>query len=262
MNEVEKTIRTPIEVALDVDGEGMTTARKLYEFLELNPAVYARWCKNNILENSFAIENEDYFYSTSMLSEQKRGNFAQDFKLTAHFAKKLCMKGNGARADEAREYFARIEEKAKQAVIDLSQLPPEMQMFKKIWDEQAKLILDQRKDHERIDRIEETTEAIKEAVRPILDNWRNDMNEKFNRIQRSTDRPFKDLRIEMYKKLENRAGCDLDARIRNKRQRMAEQGCTKTDINKLNKMDIIEADKKLREIFSKIVTEYEIKYCA
>ena len=33
MNEV-KTVetRTPIEIALDIDSEGMTTARKLYEF--------------------------------------------------------------------------------------------------------------------------------------------------------------------------------------------------------------------------------------
>nr|DAU30103.1 MAG TPA: hypothetical protein [Caudoviricetes sp.] len=30
----------------------------------------------------------------------------------------------------------------------------------------------------------------------------------------------------------------------------------------MNKMDIIEDDKKLREIFSKIVAEYEIRYCA
>ena len=73
---------------------------------------------------------------------------------------------------------------------------------------------------------------------------------------------FKMLRTEMYTELERRAGCDLNTRLRNKRKRMAENGCTKTEINSLNKMDVIDDDKKLREIFSKIVTEYEIKYCA
>ncbi|MCD7870750.1 MAG: hypothetical protein LUG59_09485 [Enterocloster clostridioformis] len=29
---------TPIEIALGIDGEGRTTATKLYDFLELNPA--------------------------------------------------------------------------------------------------------------------------------------------------------------------------------------------------------------------------------
>jgi anti-repressor protein len=46
MNEV-KTIelRTPIEVALDIDSEGMTTARKLYNFLGLAQGQFSRWAK-------------------------------------------------------------------------------------------------------------------------------------------------------------------------------------------------------------------------
>lgn len=81
----------------------MTTARKLYEFLELNPAVYARWAKTNITENRFAEEGVDYFYSTSMLSEQKRGNFA----------KKLSMQGKTERAEQARDYFIKVEDSFK-----------------------------------------------------------------------------------------------------------------------------------------------------
>jgi hypothetical protein len=46
------------------------------------------------------------------------------------------------------------------------------------------------------------------------------------------------------------------------KDRMTEQGSTKTAVNNLNLMDVIEDDKKLREIFSKIVSEYEIRYCA
>ena len=62
--------------------------------------------------------------------------------------------------------------------------------------------------------------------------------------------------------MEHRAGCDLGKRLRNLKDRMTDNGCKKSDVDKLNKMDVIEQDKKLREIFSKIVTEYEIKYCA
>lgn len=46
------------------------------------------------------------------------------------------------------------------------------------------------------------------------------------------------------------------------KQRMGNSGATKTAINSIRKIDVIEGDKKLREIFSKIVSEYEIKYCA
>lgn len=65
----------------------MTTARKLYAFLEMDKSHYSRWVKANIVDNEFATENEDYFYSPSMANESSRGNFADDYKLTAHFAK-------------------------------------------------------------------------------------------------------------------------------------------------------------------------------
>lgn len=112
---VEKTKQTPIEIALGVDEEGNTTAKKLYSFLELNPSNYAKWVRNNITENPFAEENVDYFHSSLSTSEQGRGNFATDYKLTSHFAKKLSMKGNGEKAEQAREYFTTVEEKAKEA---------------------------------------------------------------------------------------------------------------------------------------------------
>lgn len=83
MNEIINETRTPIEIALDIDSEGMTTAKKLYAFLEMDSSHYSRWCKANIINNEFATENEDYFYSPSMANEQGRGNFADDYRLTA-----------------------------------------------------------------------------------------------------------------------------------------------------------------------------------
>ena len=53
MNELQQTTSflTPIEVELGVDENGMTTAKKLYSFLELSPSNYSKWCKTNITEN-------------------------------------------------------------------------------------------------------------------------------------------------------------------------------------------------------------------
>lgn len=53
--------QTPIEIALGIDEEGRTTARKLYEFLELAKGQFSRWSKANIVENSFAEEEVDYW---------------------------------------------------------------------------------------------------------------------------------------------------------------------------------------------------------
>lgn len=156
--------------------------------------------------------------------------------------------------------------KARKLAEDLS---PQMKLLYGLCDQlvqaereakEAKQIADSAK--ETAQKAVKTTENIKEAVKPVFDNWREEVNKKFNRIQRNADKPFNTLRVEMYSELERRAGCDLATRLRNKKQRMSESGCTKKEIGDYNRMDIIEEDKKLREIFSKIVSEYEIKYCA
>ena len=119
--EQPESLKTPIEIALGIDADGKTTAKKLYEFLELNPRNYARWCKTNITKNLFAEESVDYegfdidveskeVRSSSMKSEKHQPNPSQDFKLSANFAKKLSMQGKTERAEQAREYFIRVED--------------------------------------------------------------------------------------------------------------------------------------------------------
>ncbi len=110
MDNIENSkLQTPIEIALGIDENGMTTARKLYAFLELNPAHYARWFKSNITDNEFAEENIDFMPFT--INGECGGQATQDARLTAHFAKKLSCKGNGERAEQAREYFSTLDDK-------------------------------------------------------------------------------------------------------------------------------------------------------
>ena len=117
-NELENITanQTPIEIALGIDKNGMTTAKKLYEFLELNPAHYARWCRTNITENEFAEENADYWAFTFDGERGFNPNPTQDFKLTASFAKKLSMLQKNERGEQARNYFIKVEGKLKEVV--------------------------------------------------------------------------------------------------------------------------------------------------
>ena len=165
--------------------------------------------------------------------------------------------------DKAWEVYDRLVEGyfRVRSVVD-ERLSPETKMLYQMINQIAASEIQAKEAKELAQKAVETTEAIKEAVKPVFDNWRSEINSKFNRIQKNADKQFSILRTEMYAELERRAGCDLNTRLRNKRIRMQESGCTKTEVNNLNKMDIIEEDKKLREIFSKIVTEYEIRYCA
>jgi len=164
--------RTPIEVALDVDENGMTTASKLYAFLELSPSNYSKWCKTNISENEFAEENIDFIRFVIKYESGVGIKEREDYNLTAHFAKKLSVKGNSAKAEQAREYFTQLEEKAKQKAIDYSNLSPELQRAYALIESQAKIELEQKRQAAEI-------ESIKATQKVITDTFSKDSTKDF-----------------------------------------------------------------------------------
>lgn len=119
-NKADTSNQTPIEIALGVDAQGMTTAKKLYEFLELDSSNYAKWFKKNIIENNFAEENTDYWVFVPKDKNPLGGRPTQDAKLTASFAKKLSMMQKNKKGDAARNYFVGIENGAKKLFEQIS----------------------------------------------------------------------------------------------------------------------------------------------
>lgn len=116
--------KTPIEIALQIDDEGYTTAKALYNWLELDPSNYARWCRTNITENDFADEND---YSSLTTSETGRGHFAQDYKISANLAKKISMLTKSERGEQARKYFLGCEVGLKSALPIIKEQSMEIQ---------------------------------------------------------------------------------------------------------------------------------------
>ena len=109
----------------------------------------------------------------------------------------------------------------------------------------------------------QTVEAIKDTIIQHPDNWREELNKMFNKIvNRVGDNQFREMRSLSYQELERRAGVRLEVRLENLRERMLEAGKSKTAINDACKLDVIAEDKKLREIYSKIVQELYIKFVA
>ena len=110
---INTTPRTPIEIALSAE-DGFTTAKKLYEWLELDPTHYSRWIQSNLIENPFAEEGTDY--SPLMASKKGRGQFAKDYRLSVSFAKKLAMATKSEKGELARIYFLMCERALVQSV--------------------------------------------------------------------------------------------------------------------------------------------------
>lgn len=110
---VNYTENTPIEALLNVDSEGNTTARNLYEFLKLAKGQFSRWAKSNIVNNPYAEENKDWIG----FDIDVEGNIVKDYKLTSDFAKKLSMVSNSERGEQARNYFIAVEKKLKEVAL-------------------------------------------------------------------------------------------------------------------------------------------------
>ncbi len=263
IQQVETTNLTPIEIVLGIDEEGRTTAKKLYEFLELAKGQFSRWAKTNILENQFATNGEDYQgFDTNV-----EGNKVMDYKLSASFAKKLAMGTHNFKGEAAKEYFVKVEDRLKQKCIDASQLSPETQLLLKLSQSIANNELEQRKLHQGITEAKQQAVEAKEEVQAIRDvveirpsqNWRNETNNFMKKIcYKLSD--YKTPKDEVYKALQERAGCSLKIRLENMRARLLLNGGSKTKADNLNYLDVIAEDKKLIEIYTTIVKEMAIKY--
>lgn len=148
---IETTMQSPIEIALGIDENGMTTAKKLFDFLGMAKNNYSRWFRNNLTNNEFAEENVDYF--PFLTNEECGGQASQDAKLTASFAKKLSMMAKSEKGEQARKYFVKVEDGMKELAIRFQNMSPELR---------AVLVVDQ-----RVTRIEEKADTLEDRFNKL-----------------------------------------------------------------------------------------------
>jgi len=113
-----------------------------------------------------------------------------------------------------------------------------------------------------IQEVKTTAKAIKDAIVEEYDEWREDIRHKVSAIQKATGDTYANTWNALYDELERRAHCDLSIRVTNGRFRLQEAGATKKTIEAYGRLDVIENDVRLKEIFTAIVKEYTVKYVA
>lgn len=148
-------------------------------------------------------------------------------------------------------YVTKFEEMEKTQAVNVTGLSPQLQLL--IQMEQGLKQIEQRQQHH-----EEQLTTIKETFLQRDDNWRQKINGLLNGAARRSGQAYRDVRTESYQLLEERGKCDLNRRLSNLRERLADSGATKTKINDTNRMDVIEADPRLKEIYTTIVKELSI----
>lgn len=118
----------------------------------------------------------------------------------------------------------------------------------------------------RVEQVEDSARSsanqmqkIKDAIACEDKNWRTQINEQMNTIGNVVG-DYSEVKHQSYEILNRRARCNVEQRLKNLQKRMGENGASISQMARINKLDVIEADPRLREIYKGIVKELYIKY--
>lgn len=231
-------------------GEKVVYGSELHEVLGA-PSVYREWVKRR-LSDIDAIENEDF---QGVEISTPSGQTKKDHIIKLDIAKEMAMLERNEKGKQVRRYFIQVEKKYKSASLATQELSPQLQVM-------INLEIEQKRQAEKLEYVEERIESIREVVAIDTTSWREDTGRILRKIgmECGDSKSYQDVRAESYQLLEKRMGVNVKQRLTNKRRRMADEGVCKSRRDKLNYLDVIADDKKLIEGYTAIVKELAIKY--
>nr|DAZ08457.1 MAG TPA: antirepressor protein [Caudoviricetes sp.] len=231
-------------------GEKVVYGSELHEVLGVKSR-YREWIDRR-LQDIDAVENEDF--QAAEISAPS-GQTKRDHIIKLDTAKEMAMLERNEKGKEVRRYFIRVEKKYKVASLATQELSPQLQVM-------INLEIEQKRQAEKIEHVEERIESIREVVAIDTTSWRDDTGRILRKIgiECGDSKSYQDVRAESYQLLEKGMGVNVKQRLTNKRRRMADEGVCKSKRDKLNYLDVIADDKKLIEGYTAIVKELAIKY--
>lgn len=96
------------ELVKVIEKDGMqfiSSLKEIYLGAGMSKAHWSKWCGNNIEENKFFSENQDY----QTFTQEVNGNYTKDYACTLEMAKHLIMQMQTDKAHEYRDYLMIIE---------------------------------------------------------------------------------------------------------------------------------------------------------
>ncbi len=149
--------------------------------------------------------------------------------------------------------FHKMDEHIKQSQLNVPKTPMQaLEMMFKVQKEQEQFNEEMKRE----------ITGIRNIVGIETKNWRNDTNKILSAIalHLGGGDMYKKIKSEVYTSLEEKGRCNLDIRMKNRKGKMLANGSTKTQINKLSKLDIINDDPRLIEIYISVIKSIAIKY--
>nr|DAO23182.1 MAG TPA: hypothetical protein [Caudoviricetes sp.] len=191
-----------------------------------------------------------------------RGQFDDGLKKAARLylwtQRGALLHAKSLNTDRAWEVYDELVEtyfRAKSMQANLSNLSPQLQLL-------INMEMEQKRQAEQLATVEQKVDGIRELVAINPNGWREDCRKLIARIAQTLGGMayIRDVNTEVYDLVDARAGVSLATRLTNKRRRMADEGVCKSTRDKLSKVDVIADDKKLIEIYIKVVRELAVKH--
>lgn len=239
---------------IGVDEDGMVDGRRLHAFLQVETP-YTMWFERMC---EYGFEEKGDFITKMLKTSPFGGRPAINHSLTISMAKEISMLQRNERGKQARLYFIRCEERSKQKPMTTMEMVAAQAMA--MVEQERKTRQLQAEMAQRAKEIQDIREVI--TIKPD-DDWRSKTTKLINKIVEAMGggaNTHMEVRRQIYNALNERFGVCVDTRLRNKRDRMREVGCSKSQIDKTNILDVIAEDKKLIEGYVAIVKDMAIKY--
>jgi phage anti-repressor protein len=191
-------------------GEKVVYGSELHEVLGVRTP-YKDWSTRR-LNDIDAVENED-FEAAQICAPS--GQTKKDHIIKLDIAKEMAMLERNDKGKEVRRYFIRVEKKYKAASLATQELSPQLQVM-------INLEIEQKRQAEKIEHVEERIESIREVVAIDTTSWRDDTGRILRKIgmECGDSKSYQDVRAESYQLLEKRMGVNVKQRLTNKRRRM------------------------------------------
>lgn len=246
MNDLKIVADEMLPVYETTEGIKVVDARVLHEQLMVGKD-FSNWIKDRIRKYGF-IEGEDF---SPNLAKSHGGRPKQEYLLTLDTAKEIAMVENNEQGRAIRKYFISVEKKLRQPYKPQSEL--------EILQGTINQLVQQEK---RVTQLEGAVNNISNIVSITSVGWREKISVILKKIARNWTgvEPQRSVVILSYERFEKRAGCKLELRLNNRKQRAAAKGMPKSYVNKINKLDVIQEEKRLVEIYVQVVKEMAIEF--
>ncbi|RMC50858.1 ORF6N domain-containing protein [Lactobacillus sp. ESL0225] len=233
-----------------------STTKRINELINRNIGRF----KNNIdvidllTSNKFKVVLNDLKFSAKTISNSKNV-----YLLSERGYAKLLKILDDDKAwdiyDELVDNYFNMRKTIKNDVSMFDELSPDLQMFKKIFDNAAEQQL-------AIKKVDHKLDNITEIVSLSTTGWRKTAQSLIHKMAKTEGGfgAYQQIQSDIYKETDERAGSSLKTRLTNKRKTMALNGASKSAIEKVNRLDVLADDKRLLQIYMGVVKDFAIKY--